>query len=193
VVVDVGLSGGHKIDFIIDDSPGVAEIFGVPVFNSQSSKAHLPEVFDFLVAIGDNSTRRRIFNELTSKGGRPRTLIHPSCVISPEARVLGGTVCCAGAIVNPGAAIGMNCIVNTGASVDHDCSIGDHSHVCPGVHLAGNVVVGPGTMIGTGTAVIPGVQIGRDCVVGAGSVVTSTVPDRTVAFGSPAKVRRQCP
>jgi acetyltransferase-like isoleucine patch superfamily enzyme len=86
--------------------------------------------------------------------------------------------------------IGDDCIVNTSASVDHDCVVGDHVHLCPGVHLAGAVNVGSGTMIGTGAVILPVIQIGKGCVVGAGAVVNRDLPDGVIAFGVPARVQR---
>jgi len=45
------------------------------------------------------------------------------------------------AVVNPGAKIGKNCIINTGSIIEHDVIIEDHCHVAPG-----NIVNG-GTLI----------------------------------------------
>lgn len=45
-----------------------------------------------------------------------------------------------------------------------------------------------GCWIGANAIILPGVVIGENAVVGAGSVVTKSVPDRVVALGSPAKV-----
>ena len=36
--------------------------------------------------------------------------------------------------------------------------------------------------------VMPNVRIGKDCIISAGSVVTSDVPDNSIASGNPAKV-----
>lgn len=47
--------------------------------------------------------------------------------------------------------------------------------------------VGSDVFIGTGVTVLPGVSIGNRCVVGAGSVVTVSVPDGTVVAGVPAR------
>lgn len=52
----------------------------------------------------------------------------------------------------------------------------------------GKIEVGEETFIGAGVIIMPGVNIGRNCVVGAGSVVTHSIPDESVAVGVPAKV-----
>jgi acetyltransferase-like isoleucine patch superfamily enzyme len=52
------------------------------------------------------------------------------------------------------------------------------------------VVIGEGSWLGTNSVVLPGVTIGRHVAVGAGSVVTSDLPDNAVAVGVPARVLR---
>ncbi len=42
-----------------------------------------------------------------------------------------------------------------------------------------------------GATVNPGVKIGRNCVVGVNSLVTSNLPDGSLAVGSPAKVIKE--
>lgn len=54
----------------------------------------------------------------------------------------------------------------------------------------GEVAIGHGCWIGDSVIVLPGVRIGDGAVVGAGSVVTRSLPDFCVAVGSPAKVIR---
>lgn len=44
--------------------------------------------------------------------------------------------------------------------------------------------------IGGNTVILPGVHIGDNVVVGAGSVVTKDIPDRSFAAGNPCKVIR---
>lgn len=53
------------------------------------------------------------------------------------------------------------------------------------------VRIGDGSWIGHGAVILPGVTIGCHVVVGANSVVTSDIPDFSVAVGSPARVIRQ--
>ncbi len=47
-----------------------------------------------------------------------------------------------------------------------------------------------GSDLGVATTVLPGVTIGRGAIVGAGAVVTSDIPEYTVAAGVPARVLR---
>lgn len=51
------------------------------------------------------------------------------------------------------------------------------------------VVLKRGCWIGANTILLPGVTVGQNSVVGAGSVVTKSIPDGVVAFGNPARVR----
>jgi acetyltransferase-like isoleucine patch superfamily enzyme len=50
--------------------------------------------------------------------------------------------------------------------------------------------IGRNCFIGGRSLILPGVEIGDECVVGAGSVVTKSVPPRSVVAGNPAKVIR---
>lgn len=53
------------------------------------------------------------------------------------------------------------------------------------------VKIGKNVWIGTKAIILPGVTLGDDCVIGAGSIVTKSVPSRSVAVGNPAKVVRK--
>ena len=56
--------------------------------------------------------------------------------------------------------------------------------------IKGPVRVGPGSWVGTKATVLRGAQLGRGCVVGANAVVRGSLPDYSVAVGSPARVVR---
>ncbi|MBP3489701.1 MAG: sugar O-acetyltransferase [Roseburia sp.] len=51
--------------------------------------------------------------------------------------------------------------------------------------------VGKNVWIGSGVQIMPGITIGDNSVIGAGSVVTSDIPDNVVAYGVPCKVIRE--
>ena len=53
------------------------------------------------------------------------------------------------------------------------------------------VKIEDGVWIGGGAILLPGVTIGRNSVIGAGSVVTRSIPANCVAVGNPCRVIRQ--
>ena len=52
-------------------------------------------------------------------------------------------------------------------------------------------VVRRGASIGSGSTILCGVEVGEDAIVGAGSVVTRSVPPGTIVAGNPARVLRK--
>lgn len=42
-----------------------------------------------------------------------------------------------------------------------------------------------------GANVLDGVSIGANTIIGAGAVVTRSIPDNVVAYGNPARIIRQ--
>lgn len=53
----------------------------------------------------------------------------------------------------------------------------------------GKTVLRNGCSIGANATILPGLEVGAYALVGAGSVVTSDVPDHALVFGNPARVR----
>jgi len=51
--------------------------------------------------------------------------------------------------------------------------------------------IGANCFIGGRSLILPGVEIGDGCVVGAGSVVTKSVPPGCVVVGNPARILRE--
>ena len=50
------------------------------------------------------------------------------------------------------------------------------------------IAIGNDVWIGGGVIVLPGVTIGDNCVIGAGSVVTRSIPSNSLAVGNPCQV-----
>jgi len=90
-------------------------------------------------------------------------------------------------IINAGAQIGADTILNTGCTVDHDCIIGEHSHIGPQVALCGAVTLGEGVLLGAGSCASPRASVGAWSVVGAGAAVVGELPSHTVCVGVPAR------
>lgn len=52
----------------------------------------------------------------------------------------------------------------------------------------GEIIIGDDALLGIGVTVLDGVKIGKSAVIGAGSVVSSDIPDYATAVGVPARV-----
>ncbi|WP_299287379.1 acyltransferase [uncultured Tateyamaria sp.] len=51
--------------------------------------------------------------------------------------------------------------------------------------------IGQNCFLGGRCMILPGIEIGDNCVIGAGSVVTKSVPPRSLVAGNPARVLRE--
>lgn len=56
------------------------------------------------------------------------------------------------------------------------------------MQIFGKIEIGDNVHIGWNTIIMPNVSIGNNCVIGAGAVVTKSIPDNSVAVGVPARV-----
>lgn len=56
------------------------------------------------------------------------------------------------------------------------------------INSSGKVKIGNNIVFGRSVTVLKGVTIGDNCIIGAGSIVSKSIPPNSVAVGSPAKV-----
>lgn len=183
VVMDIAQKAYYNVSCLIDDNPNVNELAGLPVVHSAEGLSPI------IVTIGDCQIRKRIVEKLGER--EYLTVIHPSAIKADSVKLGYGTVVMAGAILNPYASVGNHCIVNTGASIDHDCIIHDFVHIAPHSTLCGEVEIGEGTWVGAGTTIKQGIHIGKNCFIGAGAVVVKDIPDDSLCYGNPARVVRK--
>jgi len=147
-----------------------------------------------------------IFNERYIHIGAG-TMIGPQVTLS--AGMMPGQVCPTDPVVR----IGDRCLIGKGCGIVGHFSIDIGDDVWTGHHVyitdqnhgyeditrpisqqtqpERAVSIGAGSWLGYGTVVLPGARIGAHVTIGANSVVTGEIPDRSVAVGAPAKVIRR--
>ncbi len=78
--------------------------------------------------------------------------------------------------------------------------IGEESYVASGAYVLSHdfcrairtdTYIGKRVFIGMNSIVMPGVTIGDEVVVGAGSIVTKSVPSNCIVAGNPAKIIKE--
>lgn len=81
--------------------------------------------------------------------------------------------------------IGPNCGFYT---VNHAFDVQQRNE---GIETAAPIVIEDQVWIGAQACVMPGVTIGRNSIIGAGSVVTKSIPPNVIAAGNPCRVLRE--
>jgi serine acetyltransferase len=139
--------------------------------------------------------------------------IGSNTLISPYVSLSAGMVPGQEMVTNPVLRIGDRCLIGRGSHIVSHFSVelGDDIVTGPYVYITDQnhgyedpdmpigaqwphdapVSIGTGSWLGTGATVLPGTTIGKNVVVGAGSVVSGSFPDRCVIAGTPARVIRQ--
>ncbi|TBW56705.1 acetyltransferase [Marinobacter halodurans] len=150
------------------------EVLGGDEYLSEVS----PEKVLLLNGIGmmpGNRVRQVVFERFAEMGFCFPPLVHPFAWLSPYACISDGVQLIAGAVVQPGASIGTNTIVNTRSSIDHDSQLGAHCHLAPGATLCGDVRIGDGSFVGAGATVTQGISVAPQTFIKAGSLTTRDV------------------
>ena len=98
-------------------------------------------------------------------------------------------ICCA--ILDDGmVTIGNNVMLGPGVMIlaaSHPIHAADRQQ---GYGLGRSVTIGDDVWVGAHSTINPGVHIGCNTIIGAGSVVTRSIPDNVIAVGNPCKVLR---
>src|SRR5690606_9373886 len=108
-----------------------------------------------------------------------------------------------------GVVVGENCLISTKKfpSEAYLVKIGDGCRVAKGVSFFthgglwtqrqklkenldyfGRITVGDYTYLGEDCKIMPGVKIGNDVIVGAGTIVTKSIPDGKICAGNPGRI-----
>jgi acetyltransferase-like isoleucine patch superfamily enzyme len=85
--------------------------------------------------------------------------------------------------IGDGSLIGHNTTI---ATLNHDFNPDKRANLHPSP-----VKIGKNVWIGSDSTILPGVEIGDGAIIGAGSIVTKSVPANSIAVGSPARVIKQ--
>ncbi|MEM6843241.1 MAG: acetyltransferase [Bacteroidota bacterium] len=192
-VIDVVESGNnYRIQGIIDSKERVGDVvLNYPIIGSDDNIAKwIQPERDFLITVGQISSaevRIRLDKHLSEANGRLATLISPSAKVSSYASVAEGSAVMHFAMVNAGAKVGRNAIINTRATVEHDVSVSDFSHISTGAILNGGVKVGKEVFVGSHATVQQGIVIADRVVVGAHSYVHRDITEAGVYVGVPAR------
>ena len=190
----LSLEGAHEVAGFFDDAKK-GKFCGYPILGRCSQYKTLCQRLKIeaaIVAFGYHFLDKRLLYCKKINGEKTLdfvNVIHPSAIISPEAKLGRGIYIGPGVIINPGARVGDNSIIWSGVIIEHDNFIGKNVFIAPGVNTAGYARIGDASFIGMGSN-ITNVKIGKNVTVAAASLVLKDVKSNKYISGIPAKVVR---
>ena len=181
----------YSISAILDDNQELhgTTVEGTPVVGPLEECGNFPDA-RFVMGIGSYKTRmvrHAIIERLALPEERYATLIHPTAKIYPTVEV--GTGC----IVQCGAVIAADTVLEPFAHVLFNSFVGVGNRICRGallaslVSTAGGVTVGHYAHLGTTSAVAENRTIAAGAQVAMGSIVLRDVPPGAFVLGNPAR------
>tara|TARA_B100001996_G_scaffold17924_1_gene14773 strand:+ start:359 stop:943 length:585 start_codon:yes stop_codon:yes gene_type:complete len=144
----------------------------------------------------------------------PTSIIDEGVKLGPEVRIWHFCHIREGARIGSGSSLGQNVVVGPAVEIGSGCRIQNNVSIFSGVTLESNVFIGPscvftnvrnpradinrqsefestlirqGATIGANATILCGIEIGAFAMIGAGSVVTRTVPPHALMVGNPAR------
>jgi len=122
--------------------------------------------------------------------------------ILPKAKIGENCNICDNVFVENDVVIGNNVTIKCGVQLWDGNIIEDNVFIGPNVTFTNDpfprskkypesfskTIVRQGASIGANATILPGIEIGRDAMVGAGAVVTMSVPPFAVVIGNPARI-----
>ena len=75
--------------------------------------------------------------------------------------------------------------------IAHNVRIGKNTIVVAGSVICGSVEIGNNCFIGANCTIKEHIKIGNNVTIGMGSVVTKDIPDGSLAYGNPAKIKEK--
>ena len=189
-VIDVAESAGYNILGVLDMPEDVGKsILDYKVIGTDDDIPKYVDKAEFIITVGfikSPSIRLRIYNKLKECGGKLATIVASTANVSRYATLGEGTVVMHQSVVNAGAKVGVNCIINTFCNIEHDAMIGDQCHISTGTMVNGDCKVAERVFIGSQSVLANGITVGDDIIIGAGSVVRKSISEKGVYAGNPA-------
>ncbi|MFE3871950.1 acetyltransferase [Flavobacterium sp. ZS1P70] len=179
----------YKFIGFYDDGFKVGEIVNnYPILGSVKDINNISESCCMVMAIANPQIKQANLNKINNKYVAFPNIIHPSVAISDDFVEIGvGNIICAACIITCNIVIKDFVILNLMCTVGHDTIISSFASFMPSVNISGEVLIQERVYVGTGAKIINQLEIGRDTIVGAGAVVSKSLPENCTAVGIPAK------
>lgn len=139
--------------------------------------------------VGCNTTIGSEGFQIIKRGGTNRRVVHCGGLLIEDEVNIGDNVTICNSLFENTSHIGKGVMIDNNAYIAHNVVIGENAVITSAVVLCGSSVVESGAWIGVNSSVLNRVTVGSDSKIGIGSVVTKDIPQGSLAYGIPAKVK----
>lgn len=190
-MIDLARACGFEPSVIYDGTPERVgqNVLGVPVVGTDDDLFATDLAGrNFVIAIGNNRIRTRLFDLIRDRGGTLPALIHPTACVSESASIGAGSYIQPHAIIWSLAQIGESVIISPSTMISHHTEVGKGCMISTLTSVGSDIRIGNSVFIGMGCTIMTGIrELGDNAVIGAGSVVIRDVEPGATMVGVPAR------
>lgn len=180
----------EKIIFV-DDNESIKEVLGIPSYTFSVALDKFGDELEVSIAIGEPSTREKVYNKIKNAGVKLTRLIHPGVYIDESTTIGDGVTVCDGVTITSCVKIDDNVYIQPHAVIGHDIQIGKHSIIGSNAEIGGANEIGERVFVGFMAGTLHGLKIGNDVEISAGSIVFRNIESEMIVMGNPARVIRR--
>jgi sugar O-acyltransferase (sialic acid O-acetyltransferase NeuD family) len=152
-----------------------------------------PDMHRVIMAIGYNDlnrTRESMFNRLKTLGYGIEAYIHPDARVYTDQLIGEGSVVLPGAVIEPHARLGTNCMVWSNVTLAHHSFVDDNCWVAAGAVISGQAKVRRNTFLGVGCTVVDAITVDEFNIIGAGALISRNTKPHSVHLSRSAEPLR---
>lgn len=176
----------NKIVFL-DNYVTVKKYYDTSVYRLEQLEGK-KEHIEIVIANGEPSIRKAIYDQLKEEGFRLGTLVDPTAIVSPTASLGEGVIVTPFSTISSNVQIGDNVLIQSYIRVGHDIIVGRHSVLSSNSCIGGKTAIGEASFVGMGAVIQEERILGEHVVLGMGAVLFSDLPDHVIAVGNPARI-----
>lgn len=173
-----------KVVGFVDNKKKIEGILNYKILGNDSNLKKIFKKYKYAMIgfgqIKSSKLREKCFKNLKKIGYKLPSIISKNCYFSKNSKIGEGSIVMHGVVVNAFSSIGVNCILNTNSTIEHDVVIGNNCHIAGGAVVNGGVRIGNGTFVGSGAVIKQGIKIGNNCIVRANTFIYKNLKNNEI-------------